>query len=109
MNACSATTARIGLDRLIVMFQNIVHSPAPSMLADSYNSRGSASKKPLSKKIEYPWARPGSSSAAKVLSRLRSRIIRNTGIWVTIGGNAMVSSINSISLYALGGLYRLSA
>ena len=98
LKACRAITARMAFYRVIVMFQNKNPSLAPTKSADSYNSRGSESKNPLSRKMDYPWGRPGSINAAKVFRMLKSRSIRNTGIWVTMGGKAMVNNITSNSV-----------
>ena len=66
INELSALTARIGVVIGRVIFLNTSHSPAPSIEAASYNSRGNASKNPLRMKIDIPLAIVGKTSAAKV-------------------------------------------
>ena len=52
VKASSATTARIGRLRLMVICQKMRNSLAPSIAAASYSSRGNESKKLLSRKIK---------------------------------------------------------
>src|ERR1041384_2662661 len=86
LNAPRASTAKIGLHSGTVIFQNAFNSDAPSMLAASYNSRGKLSKNPFSRKIENPFASPGSTNAQYVLSSPSSLMSRKLGINETSAG-----------------------
>jgi hypothetical protein len=73
------------MESRMVMFQNMVHSPAPSSWAFSYSSRERI-EKAFQQKDGISVGQPRRIRAAKVFNSFKSRNIRNTGICVTMGG-----------------------